>query len=39
MYATEANLVARFGGEIDELKLMHASASTDVQDALKDATE
>jgi phage gp36-like protein len=39
MYATEANLVARFGGEIDELKLMHASASTAVQDALQDATE
>lgn len=39
MYATEANLVARFGGEIDELKLMHASTSTAVQDALQDATE
>lgn len=39
MYATEANLVARFGGEIDELKSMHASASTAVQDALQDATE
>lgn len=39
MYATEANLVARFGQEIQELKLMHASASTAVQDAIQDATE
>ncbi|WP_180069346.1 gp436 family protein [Acinetobacter sp. YH12112] len=39
MYATEANLVARFGGEIQELKLMHASTSTAVEDALQDATE
>lgn len=39
MYATEANLVARFGGEIQELKLMHANTSTAVQDAIQDATE
>ena len=39
MYATEADLVARFGGEIDEMKLLHASASTAVQDALQDASE
>lgn len=39
MYATEANLVARFGLEIEELKLMHANTSTAVQDAIQDATE
>ncbi|MEN8392485.1 DUF1320 domain-containing protein [Acinetobacter indicus] len=39
MYATEANLVARFGQEVDQLKLMHASTSTAVEDALQDATE
>lgn len=39
MYATEASLVARFGNEIEELKLMHASVSTAVQDAIQDATE
>ena len=39
MYATEANLVARFGQEIQELKLMHASASPAIQDAIQDATE
>ena len=39
MYATEENLVARFGQEVDQLKLMHASASTAVEDALQDATE
>ncbi|MCO8100477.1 gp436 family protein [Acinetobacter indicus] len=39
MYATEENLVARFGQEVDQLKLMHASTSTAVEDALQDATE
>lgn len=39
MYATEENLVARFGQEVDQLKLMHASTSTAVDDALQDATE
>lgn len=39
MYATEASLVARFGHEIEELKLMHASVSTAVQDAIQDAME
>ncbi|WP_075175588.1 gp436 family protein [Acinetobacter indicus] len=39
MYATETDLVARFGQEVDQLKLMHASTSTAVEDALQDATE
>ena len=39
MYATEANLVARFGQEIEELKLMHANTSIAIQDAIQDATE
>lgn len=38
MYATEADLVARFGEEIGNLKLM-ASNPTFVDDAIQDATE
>ena len=38
MYATEADLVARFGAEIGNLKLM-VSNPTFVDDAIQDATE
>ena len=38
MYATEADLVARFGEEIGSLKLM-VSGPTFVDDAIQDATE
>ena len=38
MYATEADLVARFGDEIENLKTMLPSQSS-VQDAIQDATE
>lgn len=38
MYATEADLVARFGEEIGNLKLM-VSNPTFVEDAIQDATE
>lgn len=38
MYATEADLVARFGEEISNLKLM-VSNPTFVDDAIQDATE
>ncbi|MFH7767703.1 gp436 family protein [Acinetobacter sp. BSP-28] len=38
MYATESDLVARFGGEIENLKTMLPSQSS-VTDAIQDATE
>ena len=38
MYATESDLVARFGDEIENLKTMLPSQSS-VQDAIQDATE
>ena len=38
MYATEADLVARFGNEIDQLKQMLPSQSA-IDDAIQDATE
>jgi phage gp36-like protein len=38
MYATETDLVARFGAELEQLKRMLPS-STAVQDAIQDATE
>ncbi|OTG62841.1 hypothetical protein B9T29_06370 [Acinetobacter sp. ANC 3903] len=38
MYATEANLVARFGDEINNLKLMVTNPKF-VEDAIQDATE
>ena len=38
MYATEVDLVARFGDEIENLKTMLPSQSS-VQDAIQDATE
>lgn len=38
MYATEANLVARFGNEIEQLKQMLPSQSA-IDDAIQDATE
>ncbi len=39
MYATEANLVARFGQEIEELKLMHAVLQLQFKIPIQDATE
>lgn len=38
MYATEENLVARFGNEIEQLKQMLPSQSA-IDDAIQDATE
>ena len=39
MYATKADLVKRFGDEIEQLESMHANPSASVQEALQDATE
>lgn len=39
MYATEEDLVARFGQEIERLKLVYTNPTNAVQEALQDATE